>query len=122
MTYYVHQVPGRMRVRIPQIRQNPYLAAEIESLLELKGVEKVVVNRLTGSVVVGYNPRWVDSNCLLRILIDHGYYDSRQAITCDEHIQRASHGAATRAGRFVFGWAVGKALEASGLSLLAALI
>jgi hypothetical protein len=122
MTYYIHQVPGRLRVRIPQIRKNPHKAAEIEDLLNLKGIEKVAINRVTGSIVAIYNPQMLDSDCLLRVLGERGYYDESRAVTCDEHIRRASHAAATKAGRVFFGWAVGKALESSGLSLLAAFI
>jgi hypothetical protein len=122
MSYYVHQVPGRIRVRIPAIRNNPYKAAEIENLLNLYGVEKVEINHLTGSVVVIHNMELLDSHCLLRILSEKGYYNDRRAITCDEHIQRTTNAVAAKAGRFFFGWAVGKALESSGLSLLAAFI
>jgi hypothetical protein len=122
MTYYVHQVPGRIRVRIPAIRSNPHKAAEIDNLLNLYGVEKVEINHLTGSVVVIYRPELLDSDCLLRVLGEKGYYDNRRAITCDEHIQRTTTVVANKAGRFFFGWAVSKALESSGFSMLAAFI
>lgn len=122
MAYYVHQIPGRLRVRIPAIRFNSYVAAEIENLLNLHGVEKVEINHLTGSVVVAYNPQRLDSKELLHILREKGYYDSSRAITCEEHIQRATSAVANKAGRCFFGWAVGKALESSGFSLLAAFI
>lgn len=122
MTYYIHQVPGRLRVRIPQIRKNPYKAAEIENLLTLQGIEKVAINRVTGSIVAIYNPQMLNSDCLLRLLEERGYYDESRAVTCDEQFKRASHVAAGKVGRVFFGWAVGKALESSGLSLLAAFI
>ena len=122
MSYYVHHVPGRMRVRIPAIRCNPCKAVEIENLLTLQGVEKVEINRLTGSAVVTYNPEALDAQALLDLLSNAGYYDRCRAITCDEKIQQATSVAAAKVGRFFFGWAVGKALESSGLSLLAAFI
>lgn len=122
MNYYVHQVPGRLRVRIPTIRNNPYRGAEVENLLNLYGVERVEINHLTGSVVVTYNPQLIDSKGLLHILRGKGYFDSSRAITCDEHIQRATSAVAEKAGRCFFGWTVGKALESSGFSLLAAFI
>ena len=49
-------------------------------------------------------------------------YDSTLVVICDDKIQQASDKAAARVGQAVFGYAVGKALEASGLSLLAMLI
>jgi hypothetical protein len=122
MSYYVHYVPGRIRVRIPVIRENPYKAFEIKNLLDLKGVEKVEISHLTGSIVVKYNPDMVDSTFLLGALSEKGYFDSRQTITCDDQICKVTRAAAAKAGRFFFGWAVGKALESSGLSLLAAFI
>lgn len=64
----------------------------------------------------------LDSKSLLCVLSEKGYFDSSQAVTCDEQIRKATKVAATKAGRFFFGWAVGKALESSGLSLLAAFI
>jgi hypothetical protein len=51
-----------------------------------------------------------------------GYYDSSLMVTCEDKIQRASDKAAATVGRAMFGYAVGKSLEAGGLSLLAALI
>lgn len=69
-----------------------------------------------------YNPQMLDSDCLLRVLGERGYYDESRAVTCDEQFKRASHVAAAKAGRVFFGWAVGRALESSGLSLLAAFI
>jgi Heavy metal associated domain 2 len=122
MSYYVHHVPGRIRVRIPVIRENPYKADEIRNLLDLDGVEKVEINHLTGSIVVKYNPGMLDSKSLLCALSEKGYFDDREAITCDDQIRKVSKVAAAKAGRLFFGWAIGKALESSGLSLLAAFI
>jgi hypothetical protein len=91
-------------------------------LLNLHGVETVEINHLTGSVVVVYNPEVLDSKDLLSVLSEKGYYNDSLKITCDEKIQRATNAVASKAGRFFFGWALGKALESSGLSLLAAFI
>ena len=122
MSYYVHHVPGRVRVRIPAIRRNPYKAIEVENLLDLEGVDNVEINHLTGSVVVIFNPDVLSAQALLDLLSQHGYFDSCQAITCDDQIQKATSAAATKAGQVFFGWAVGKALESGGFSLLAAII
>jgi Heavy metal associated domain 2 len=122
MEYYVHHVPGRLRVRIPAIRKNPRHAAEIQSLLNIYGVDNIAVNHLTGSVVVTFDTDLLSPEQLLNLLKEKGYYDHNRTVTCDETLQRASNIAATKVGRAMFGYAVGKALEASGLSLLAALI
>jgi copper chaperone CopZ len=122
MEYYVHHVPGRLRVRIPAIRRNPGNAADIQCLLNIPGVDNIKVNHLTGSVVVTFETGSITPEKLLAVLKQKGYYDDSRVVTCDEKIQRASTMAAAKVGRAVFGYAVGKALESSGLSLLAALI
>ncbi len=122
MEYYVHHVPGRLRVRIPAIRKNPKSAADIECLLGITGVGDIQVNHLTGSVVVTFDTTVISHDHLLELLKEKGYYDNSRVVTCDDKIQRASSIAAAKFGRAMFGYAVGKALEASGFSLLAALI
>lgn len=122
MEYYVHQVPGRLRVRIPEIRRNVPKAAEVKCLLDIHGVNRLRVNHLTGSVIVIFDPASTCADQLLNLLKEKGLYDSSRAITCDDQIQRVANQAASKVGRAVFSYAVGKALEASGFRLLAALI
>ena len=122
MEYYVHHVPGRLRVRIPAIRKNPKKAEAIQCLLSIEGIDNLKVNHLTGSVVVTFDSAVITSGQLLELLKANGYYDNERAVTCDEKIMRASSFAADKVGRAVIGYALGKALEAGGLSLLAALI
>jgi copper chaperone CopZ len=122
MEYYVHYVPGRLRVRLPEIRRNAAKAAEVNCLLDIYGVDHVKVNHLTGSVVVTFDPSLTDKDELLVLLKEKELFDGSRAITCDEKIQRASNKAASKFGRAIFGYAVGKALESSGFPLLAAFI
>lgn len=122
MEFYVHHVPGRLRVRIPAIRKNHRKAHQINELLDVYGVDELKVNPLTGSVVVKFDPSQVTPEQLLQLLKAEGLFDSSRAITCDEKIQRASSHAASKVGRAMFGYAVGKILEASGFPILAALI
>ena len=122
MEFNGHHVPGRLRVRIPAMRKNPSMAADIECLFDIYGVDNLTVNHLTGSVVVTFDTAMVSSEQLLAKLKEKGYFDDSRIVTCDDKIQRASSLAATKVGRAMFGYAVGKALEASGLPLLAALI
>jgi hypothetical protein len=90
--------------------------------MHLDGVERIKVNELTGSVVINYDPQEIEPQDMINILRDNGYIDETKAISHDAHIQTAASKAGLKIGRAVFGWAVGKALEGSGLSLLAALI
>ena len=122
MEYYVHHVPGRLRVRIPEIRQNAAKAAQVNCLLDVYGVERVKINHLTGSVVATFDPELTSADKLLGLLKEKGLYDSARSISYDDQIQRASTRAATKFGRVFFGYAASKALEASGFPLLAILI
>jgi Heavy metal associated domain 2 len=122
MEYYVHHVPGRLRVRLPEIRNDAQKAAQVKSLLDIYGVDDLKVNHLTGSVVVTFDPELATAEQLLGLLKEKGMYDHTRTISCDDQIQRVSNKAASKFGRVFFGYAVGKALEAGGFSLLAALI
>lgn len=122
MEYYVHHVPGRLRVRLPEIRRNARKAADVKRLLDIHGVDHLKINHLTGSIVVTFDSSLISAEQLLKILQDNGLYDSARAISCDDKILRASNKAASKFGRAAFGYAVSKALEAGGFSILAALI
>jgi copper chaperone CopZ len=123
MSYYIHNVPGRLRIKIPLIRRNLSKCIAIRDLLvHLDGVERIKVTELTGSVVINYDPQIIQPQDIFQILKDNDYFDESQAISHDAHIQTAASKAGMQIGRAVFGWAVGKALEGSGLSALAILI
>jgi copper chaperone CopZ len=120
---YFHNVPGRLRVKIPTLKDRPTRIQAVENLLlNLEGVEKIKTNPLTGSVIVNYDPDRLDSRLIIQLLKDHRYFDESQAITHDALVQNAAAQAGARIGKIVFGWAVSKTLEANGLSMLAAII
>jgi cation transport ATPase len=51
-----HQVPGRIRIKVPSVRRDPELLAEIErSFGAIPGIEEVMINPVTGSVVLKYD-------------------------------------------------------------------
>jgi hypothetical protein len=51
----VHAIPGRIRLKVAQVRENPALASEIQARLAAsRGIRQVEVNSLTGSVLVLY--------------------------------------------------------------------
>lgn len=122
MEYYVHHVPGRLRVRLPEIRKNPRKALEVERLLNIYGVDRIKVNALTGSVVALFDSAAISVDQLLNLLHENGLYDRSRSVTCDEKLKRATDRAASKFSRAALGFAVSKALEASGFRLLAALI
>lgn len=122
MEYYIHHVPGRLRVKIPILKHKPAAEREIRDLLDLYGVDEIKIQTVTGSVVVHYDPDCIQPGQLLQVLSDSGYYDNAKAVTIDDQMRRATSNASAKVGKALFGWGVSKALEANGLSLLAVLI
>ena len=59
-------LPGRMRMRLPQPRRRESIAARVRSDLgHVEGVRNVLVNILTGSVLVLYDPDALDADELV---------------------------------------------------------
>jgi Heavy metal associated domain 2 len=53
----VHSIPGRVRVKIAQLRDNPEFAREIyQGLSGVRGIRRIKANPLTGSLLVLYDP------------------------------------------------------------------
>ncbi len=122
MDYYVHHVPGRLRIKIPEIKGTPHRAQEVRDLLmELPGIDTLSVNPITGSIKIIYNTTALHSREILCHLEDKGYFDGLQAVA--ERVHEKGKGKAGQAlGKALFGWALGKALEGTGLSFIAALV
>jgi Heavy metal associated domain 2 len=52
----VHAIPGRVRVKIARLKENPVLAREVQARLSaVQGIQHVEVNPVTGSVLVLYD-------------------------------------------------------------------
>jgi hypothetical protein len=123
MSYYVHQVPGRLRVRIPLLRHQPVKCEQVvDTLAGRRGIHKIKVNPLTGSVVVNYDAAEIDEDIILNILEYEKLFDRTQAVTCVPRINQTATRAGKTVSRACFSYLVGKALESNGLGLLAAFI
>jgi copper chaperone CopZ len=123
MKYYVHQVPGRLRIKIPSLRSSAEQAQKIQGVLEeLNGVESASANPVTGSVLVLYDRETVDSEEILEALEDRGYLDKSSIMSSQDQDSGSFSRHQAVIGKALFGWAVGKALENTGLSFLTALI
>ena len=123
MHSYYHCVPGRIRVKISALKHYPERGEQLKSRLQgLDGVTAANITPLTGSVVVLFDQDRIGPEQISGCLKDGGLFDPSLVISSDEHIQAAVTQAGLRIGKVAVGWAIGKALEANGLSLLAALI
>jgi hypothetical protein len=123
MNYYLHQVPGRLRIKSPRIKRDPSEGKDVAALLQdLAGIETISINTMTGSVVVHHDPDMLDGGAILGVLKEHGYFDKTQAAINDRSVEGAVSRAGRALGKAIFGWAVGKVFEGSGLSFLSVLI
>ncbi|EFK08932.1 conserved hypothetical protein [delta proteobacterium NaphS2] len=123
MRYYMHNVPGRLRVKIPAIKGHPEAARGVQALLrEIEGVESIRANTVTGSIVVKYIPGRSLGERILSVLTENGHFDKSQAFNMDHAVYESSSKAGEVLSKAFCGWAVGRALEGTGLSFLAVLI
>jgi len=123
LSYCVHNIPGRLRVKIPSIKGSPNTANDVEELLKaIDGIDSTAVNTLTGSVVVNYDIRIVDSEVVLNVLEQKGYFETPKVVTNDRYIEAAVSKAGSFVGKAVLEMLLAKAFEDSALSILAALI
>src|SRR5262249_53558003 len=52
-----HQVPGRVRMKVPGAKGNPALLQQIaQTFAAIPGIEEITVNPTTGSLVMRYDP------------------------------------------------------------------
>jgi hypothetical protein len=123
MDYYVHHIPGRLRVKNPLLKKNQHLLGQVERLLgSIHGVNSTATNLVTGSIVIQYNPHETRSEDILHTLNQAGYFDLSRAVTNDELIHKTFSKVGKAIGSILFGALVKDELEGSALSFIAALI
>jgi len=88
MSYYLHHVPGRIRIKSPIVKGKKRVAEEVLSLLKsIAGVGTVDVNITTGSLLISYDPQRVRREDIVYALHGSGYFDPSRAKTNDQCIQ-----------------------------------
>ncbi len=123
MNHYLHAVPGRIRVKTPLFKRNPYAAAEAVSCVEaLSGVREVSVNAITGSMTVRYDHCLLDQEAILDRLEECGCFDRNKAVGLNERLHTATTQAGRMVGRALLSQSLGLVLDEAGLSFLAVLI
>ena len=91
MTYYIHDVPGRLRIRTPHVKNNEDTATKLENLLsQMAGVNNIDINLMTGSCLVKYDPSTASPTDIVTLFTEEGYFDPSRAVTNDEYINDAA--------------------------------
>ncbi len=86
---YIHNVPGRLRIKNDILKRDPDSADEIRMALStIRGIGTVDINITTGSVLVHYNPKVTSGNEIARFLEKRGFFDSSKALTNDEYFKK----------------------------------
>ena len=90
MSYYIHNVPGRLRIKSPSIKKNGNVANELKKALStMNGIATVDINLTTGSLLVNFNPKAVSHEDIINLLQRKGYFDTSKAATNDQYIHSA---------------------------------
>jgi hypothetical protein len=123
MSYYMHNVPGRLRVKTPFIKGREKSAQHAEVFLgQIRGVFSISTNIVTGSIIINYDPGKIDPQELLKILQTRGIFDPSKAVTNDQYIQNTTAKAGNIVYKAFLGTIVEQTLQGSPLALLGLLI
>ena len=91
MEYYIHQVPGRIRIQTPLLQNNPVKVKQFEGFIrEIKGITSVETNPVTGSALLLYDERVLNCEQVIGILETHGYFNLSKAITSDGYLEKTT--------------------------------
>lgn len=123
MSYYLHQVPGRVRIKSPQVKGNPAAVEMLPRLLEgCAGIRDFSANPLTGSVIVTFDPRVSKGESILGRLVEGGLFDPARALDCDSYVQQAAARAGEKVGRAILQATLERTLQGTPFGLVTALL
>jgi copper chaperone CopZ len=117
MGYYIHQVPGRLRVKAPLIARCPTKGEDLRVCIQLlTGVRSAEVNKHASCITVQYDPNQLDADAILEVLKERGCLE-RDATS---HRPQAVAKVGELFGKAVFDVLLAKTVERSVLSLVTA--
>jgi hypothetical protein len=123
MSDYFHDVPGRLRIRIEAIRDNPSTGIQIQEILtRTSGIKRVSVRSTTGSVIINYDPRSLDSRDILKVLAENAYIDLPKFTALNPQLETAIHRVVEVIIKAVLSQAVSNALKGSSVSIVTTLL
>jgi hypothetical protein len=102
MGYYMHQVPGRLRVKTPFIKGSEERATEVQAFVkQFGGIESISANTVTGSITIYYNSAEIGPETITHALSRAGYFDRSKAITNDQYVFSAASSALSFVALFI---------------------
>jgi len=119
VNHYVHNVPGRLRLKNPLFKNSEVHYDVQRALVHMgHGIGTADFNMTTGSLLINYNPKEISHQDILNTLERAGYYHPEKKITNDQVIHQATTKAFNAVTKAVSGAFIGSALEGTGLSFL----
>ncbi len=89
MKYYIHYVPGRIRIQTPIIHDNSQKAVEFEAVIKkVKGISDVDIHTTTGSAVIHFDEREINCEQIIGVLEKNNYFSLSEAETVDNLIEK----------------------------------
>ena len=123
MSYYVHELPGRLRIKTPSLKRNPVELRKLQSCLEdFSAVDSTSANEVTGSIIINYDQDHITSQQILRHLVHEGYLDVTEGIVSRKGMTQTVTDVGTAASRVLVGLVIERAFQGSPLAVLASLI
>jgi copper chaperone CopZ len=84
---YIHVLDGRLRVKVPEVKGDPFNASWVEdNLREMDGITQVQANPTTGNVLILFNPDVISYEQIIESLLEFGFLRNDPA-----HRGRAAH-------------------------------
>ena len=123
MSCYVHNVPGRLRLKNQLFKNSEIHYAVKRVLVEMgHGIGTAEFNVTTGSLLIHYNPIELHHQDILSALARGGFYEPEKAVTNDQVVHQATSKAFNVVTKAVAGAFIETALHGTGLSFLAILL
>ena len=123
MECYVHNVPGRLRIKNSLFKNSSVHYEVRKALVNMgHGIGTAEFNTTTGSLLINYDPTRIHHQDILNALAVAGFYHPEKTITNDQVIHQATSKAFNVVTKAVTGAFLETALQGTGLSFLAILL
>ena len=91
MEYYIHYVPGRIRIETPVIRENPQRAELFQKFIKgVDGITAVETHTVIGGAVLHFDEKRINCEQVIGILEKYGYFCLSKAETSDQYIEKVT--------------------------------
>lgn len=123
MGCYFHELPGRIRIKIPQLRRNSEALAKVDKHLRAeRGVRSTYVNTLTGGIVVNFDPNALHSDTILSIIEREAGLPRLKILRSEQYVDRALREASQSVASMALGLFLNRVLQGSSLEILGVII